>query len=516
MSADLRAKALKLEVAKRYGEAAAIYRQMGLLDKAAYMYQKAGQMDSAVDLYGKAGRFQKAAEMCERLERWGDAAKWREKAKEFIEAGRLYQLAGIPTRAAEAYERAGDWRRAGEAHLQAGSHARAGAAFSKAGDTQRAASAYATLSEKASASGSKRSVEDLRRAARTLEAGGEFSRAASLYLEATDAVGALHAAARGNDPASAAQIYLKRLQGRGYEVVRDIPAQGKAYKNYAAMFILTGEFQLAAHVWENFGEFIKAAELYERIGDEAMSAETFLRGHDLERAAMMFTRCGEHLRAAELFLQAENHDWAAECFEKADMPYEAGREYFLSEQFEKAIEMLQKVEEGSMEHFDASVMLCRAYRAKGFSDLALERYKKILDTTPLSRDTMDFYYELALLYRTKRAYERAEDILKQIVHLQFGYKDAVKLLQEVQSMRAIATASAPPLAAASADSRPAASAPRASERGQSAPPPDGGQEKPTDAEPALGTAKPSMPAGDESKSAFSSWLQSVKKDKTKG
>jgi tetratricopeptide (TPR) repeat protein len=513
MSAEIRQKALELEIAKKYGEAAVLYRQLGAFDKAAYMYQKAGMEGEAVALYVEAGLFVKAAELCAKAGRGIEAGKWYEKAERFADAAGHYQRSGAWERAAEAWERAEMWLRAAEAHQRAGNAARAGEAFSKAGEKQKALRAYSSVSSSAAGAVVRRSPEELRRSARGLEKNGDIASAAALYTEAGDYMTALHAWCRAGEAADAAQIYAAHLKGEGYAILRDVPREGKLYKNYAAMFVLAGDFPMAAQVWDDFGEHIKAGELYERIKDEAAAAEAFLRGQDIMRAAMMLSLCGEHMRAAELFMQAEAPELAAGCYEKAERHFLAGKAYFQAQMFEQAIPMLQRVEEGLPEHFEASILLGRAYRAKGFTDLALERYKKILATVPLSRESLDFYYDLALLHRTKRDYEKCHQLLKQIVDLQFDFKDAAKILQELMALRSLAVSEAPAVAPVSPD----ALFPVVSREGGGPAPPaviPAAKAAPSKTPPSVPPPGP-RPAPADSKGSFASWISTIKKDDDK-
>ncbi|UCF80713.1 MAG: cyclic nucleotide-binding domain-containing protein [Acidobacteriota bacterium] len=434
MSEALRKKALEFEVAKQFMEAAKLYAEIGATDKAAYMYIKADRPDQAAHLYTSAGQPAKGAEVLLKADRHTEAAGILAKAGDYVAAAKAYLEGQELERAAEMYIRGKRYADAGEIFLLLRNYLRAGELFEKAGDLKRSAQAYGKVSGSDEIA-KLRNREDRGRIAKILQQVRNFEKAAEIYIHSKDIVEAILMYLRIGELAPAARLYSNCQSDIGFDLMRYIPKEGKSYRDFADMFVLARDFAKAGRVYEEFDDFVRAGECYEKCDDYTQAAECYLRGGDTEHAALMWERAGDHRRAAEIFEESGNRLMAARNHERAGDFFRAGELFYAMQRFDKAIDLLQKVREGEDNYLKASALIADILKEKGYLDLAIERYERVVEKSPLNDENVGFSYNLALIFLEKGRYDDAGRLLKDVANFRFNYKDVAARLKSVEHLK---------------------------------------------------------------------------------
>lgn len=372
-------KAIELEKAGRFGDAAAIWERAGENDRALAAYQKAGQVDRAVHLLKRTGRG--------------------------ADAARLLEEAGQPRKAALVYEEIHDLASAGKALVKAGERDKAAAMFEQAGEFEEAARLFGDLGN------FRKAVQLYDRAGRSEQAESLRDRAGPAALSSTldlDLSGAalidegrivtvIAAYLRAGNPDEAAHLYGSCQKSIGYPVLAAIAGDADAEHCAAEMFVCANDFPMAAKIFENLGDFAGAAAMYERADDPLMAAEMFARVGDHGQAAALFQRGGHVQQAALHYEMSGDLEKAAACFDKAEEPFLAGKLWIQARKPARAAQSLQRVPAGDPHHAEAAQLLSQALAAGGRSDLAPSAQAgrglvsvmdgfEFLKATPLFRD----------------------------------------------------------------------------------------------------------------------------------
>ncbi len=434
MSEELRKKALDLEVKKRFEEAAAVYYKLGLVDKAAFMYQKANKIDHAVEILKHNEQYKKAADICVKAGKREKAAALYEQGKEYALAAKEFVQCQLIAKGAEMYEKAGSAAEAAKLYMLLKDFMKAGQLYEQAGDLMRSAMAYECMvgSDEMSKVHSK---DEMTRIARILEKVKNFEKAAEIYIHGKEIAEAVVMYMKIGEIEAASRIYSNCQGDLGYEIMNNIPDDGKSYADFASMFMISKDYAKAAYVYEQHSEFVKAGDAYFKCDDYHMAAEAYYRGEAFRQSGEMFEKAGNYESAAELFEKIEHLEGAAKNYERCGKFFKSGAFYLKTEKYDKAIELLQKVKEGDQDYLEASRIVTDILQKKGYVDLAIDRYNKVVSNIPINDDSIDFYYNLARIKMEKRQYEESEKLLKEVVGFKFGYKDASEILQQVSRQK---------------------------------------------------------------------------------
>lgn len=160
-------------------------------------------------------------------------------------------------------------------------------------------------------------------------------------------LGGLLAALKAGRIDEAVDVYSRCREDIGFQLISRAQADTELFKQAANMFYRARDFARAAYCCEQLEEHLKAAALYERCDDWAHAAQMYAAGGDRGKAAEMFEKDGNLVEAARLFRDQKEHLRAAACFEKAKRPFDAATMYQEAGKLEKAIELLNTVDEDS-------------------------------------------------------------------------------------------------------------------------------------------------------------------------
>ena len=300
-------------------------------------------------------------------------------------AGQAFSRAGLHEQAAEVLERGEQWSEAAAVYLKLGRHVKAADLYQRAGAVDRAADAFAQAGDRV----------------RAAQMRGEF-----LYKQ--------------------------------------------DQKNEAAVqFLLGGDPLRAAEVYEEADNYLDAARCYEHCGAHRQAAEAYNRVEQYDRAAEMYARSQEYAKAAALYERAEDWEQAIRMNAESGRYYRAATLARKKGMTELAIEYLQKVAPSDGNYQEALVELGESFIERDLPGVAVEKLRKALGEEPLTTKNMDVYHTLAVASEKMGDDALAMDILKKIIAENYGYRDAVGRLQELQKKVAAepsAEAASPPQA----------------------------------------------------------------------
>jgi len=231
----------------------------------------------------------------------------------------------------------------------------------------------------------------------------------------------------------AAHLYSRCQEDIGYQLISRVPKENKPLlQSLAKMFFTANDYQKAGQVCETLQDYNKAAQLYERCDDYFLAAEMYARIENYEKAAEMFERYGDYNQAADLYTKVGNYEKAAQNFEKAINNFLAGKYYFQINRYQKSMELLQKVSNDESNYLDAAILIGNILAKHGYLDLALRKYQSVLKDMPPSRESINLYYNLGILFAKKGLWGDAAQAFSDVLNVDFNYKDATQKLNDVK------------------------------------------------------------------------------------
>ncbi len=397
--------------------------QKGELGQAGMLFERAGDVDRAIQCYRKSGNVDRAAEL---LEKTGRAA----------DAGALLMSAGAHLHAAALYEKYRQYAKAAAALLRANQRERAAAMYEKAEAFEDAAKIYASLGNYRRAIqlyghiGAADKAAELERLAaegeateQVLELDPSMALAADQYLDSKQVVDAVVAHLKAGRVEDAVHLYENCAEDIGYNVLAAVAGDRATERRAADMFTAARDFAKAGQVFENLEDFASAGRMYELADDAYMAGEMYVRAGNQAKAAEMLERAGNYKQAAELYLHVKNFEKAAENFERAMNTFLAGKLYFRINRLNKSLQLLQKVQRGEREYFEACVMIGEILSQNGYLDLAIKKYLEVVQSAEMSAQTLPVYYRLARALEAKGEHAQALNLYQRIVLVQMDYED---------------------------------------------------------------------------------------------
>ncbi len=388
-----------------------------------------------------AGDWERAAKIFEKDGRYRDAAKLYRGKGQNHEAARLLVRAGALTEAASIFERVGHYQKAAEVCAQSGDNKRAGENYRHYLEDRfgtlalaRSPADHAEFTKYCRLAGQAfERAGLLDQAAEVLERGEQWEDAAALFLKLNRHVKAADLYERAGAVDHAADAYaqagdrVRAAQMRGEHLYK------QDQKNEAAVqFLLGGDPLRAAEVYEEAGNYLDSARCYEHCGAHRQAAEAYERVEQFGRAAEMYGRSQDYKKAAALYEKAEDWGQAARMFAESGDYYRAAKNARKEGLTEFAIDCLQKIETTNPNYQESLVELGQSFMERDLPGVAVEKLKKALHDQPLAAKNLDIYYTLAVASEQMGSYEKAVEILKQIVAENYSYRDAVGRLQELQ------------------------------------------------------------------------------------
>jgi tetratricopeptide (TPR) repeat protein len=436
--------------------AAAVLERMGRGERAAEMYLQAGDHKKAAKVFTDIGKPAKAAALFLEKGNTLEAARLFGLAGDWDSAADLYSKGGYPLRAAEAYAKKGQFLKAAEAYekhfMENVSYGTAYSATAVSPDQKSALLAgqnYEKGKELNRALQIYIKGSFFKEAAGACVALGQYAKAAELYMRAEDPANAATAFDRAGDPVRAANL-------RG-----ELALKEERIPEAAASFQKGQDYLRAAELFESAGMLAEAAGAYEAGDSHAAAGSVYIRAGLKERAAASYERAGDFETAAKLYDEAGNDRKGIELYEKAGMTFKSGEAAARAGDRERAIALLQRVGAQDENYRVAAELLARLFLEAGRPALAVERLRRILGSEPVSANTLDLYYWMAVAQekggQTAEALSLYEKILAEDLH----FRDVET---RVASLRAGRPSPDPPpvmgpaRAPASASPRPAAPA----------------------------------------------------------
>jgi len=428
---NLAEKALQLEMKKRYAEAATIHETLGNYEKAAYLFMKSNQAEKSAQLLIKAGKMQKAAELYLKNDDFKSAAYYYAQAEDFSNAGRALVHNGQLEQAARMFEKGQNYKEAAKIYLVLRNFMKAGELFEKDGNLIQSARAYEMMIDQREF-GTIEQKKDRDRIANILMRVKRFEKAAEIYILSQEITEAIIMYLKVNDIPGAVRLYSNCQGDVGHEILDSINAEDKdLQENVLKMFELAKDYKRAGLVSEKTGDYIKAARFFFISGDFERAADMFLDGGNLEQAAAMHVKAGNEIEAGRLFEQAGNKQMAAQAYENAQLFFESGRLYHQLERYDKSVELLQKIKSNEEHFLEASELISSIFSKKGMIDLAIQRYRKVVEESALDEKSIEFYYRLAMIMIEKKNYFEASVLLKSIVDFDKSFKDSLLVLNRI-------------------------------------------------------------------------------------
>ena len=260
----------------------------------------------------------------------------------------------------------------------------------------------------------------------------DFNPAQKKYSTSGEIVRAIIEYLGANELENGADLYCHCQEDIGYVLMARAPKERPFQVKLAKMFFSAKDYEKAAMVLESNGEHQKAAELYERNDQYDQAAEMWLKVGNIKRAALNNEKQGNWQTAADLYSQIENFVKAAYCFEKAVNHFLAGKFYMQLGKFQKSMELLQKVKKEDGQYLEAAIMIGNILAKHGYLDIAENKFRSVIKTTPLGDESIVVYYNLAKLLEKNKNFFEATGIYKQIAEFKPDYEDVGERLRSCQ------------------------------------------------------------------------------------
>jgi tetratricopeptide (TPR) repeat protein len=297
-------------------------------------------------------------------------------------AAGLFQRMGRLAEAAHYYQAVGDWAQAARCLDNAGSDREAAELYERAGEFGEAADKLSQLGEH-------------RNAARLWERAGQEGRAAEALL--------------ASDP-------------------HDAPTQKQA----GELFERADDAQRAADCFAGASEWLRAAGLYETVAEHQLAAEAFGRAEVWDRAAPAYEKAGALAEARTCFKRCGNVQQASEIALRQGELLEAGQGFYALGAYDRALETLQGVPDGSPQRRAATLLLGRIFLEKGLLDRAQERLESLNADPPATKDDLEILLVLAEVHERAGEFLRALNLLEQIHDFDSEWGDTAERLERLQ------------------------------------------------------------------------------------
>jgi tetratricopeptide (TPR) repeat protein len=254
------------------------------------------------------------------------------------------------------------------------------------------------------------------------------------FVTTKQIIQAIIAAMQKGELEKAANFYSRCQEDIGFQLINLAPKDKRVKLNLAKMFFLAKDFMKSAMICESIEDYERAGMLYEKADDYILAAEMYSRVDKTEKAAEMFERAGKYNEAAGLFNKLKMYDRAAVNFERSVNHFLAGKLYFQLGNFNKSMDLLQKIDTADDQYLDAVTIIGDILISNGYEDLAVRKYETVTQTAGLSDRTIEIYYRLASLLAKKGKAPEAKDILSEVLNFDFNYSEAADLFKKVEKM----------------------------------------------------------------------------------
>lgn len=435
-------------------EAADLLWNNELLDEAADIFIEAGEFARAAEIRHDQNRFLESAKLhlegenyeaagsiFSQQEEWGQAAECYlkcdhksvaaemfEKAENFREAAHCYRETDFQRHAAAMYVKCKDWLPAAQCletvFVEEGGSA--GLDPKKAADMEKLVRQAGKLYMKAEEP--EKALEIFVRGGCALESGeicalmGDHETAASHFRQAGEVEKAAESLRESGQPAEAARILGQHRRDAGEN------------EEAAALLEEAGDHMEAGDLYRSLERFEKAGECYEKQNAFAAAAEMFQLAGDRDRAGQAFEKAGRFTEAAECYALAGNPVREAELLGKAGEFLHSGDIYHREGLDDEAISVLQKVPQEDEDFANAAAILGDIFASRGQLSIAVTKLQQAIGDTELTRESVDGYYKLGVIYKEEGRAQEAVEIFERVMAFDYHYRDVEERLTEARDL----------------------------------------------------------------------------------
>lgn len=440
----------------------------GDLSKAGDLFYLGGDVKNALDCYVKGNHFALAARLMEKEEDWRGAAKYHIQAGKYSDAAEIYvrlkdyrtaslmfEKQGNLTRAVDMAHRGGDISRAALLADQAELWDKAASLWLQINKYDRAADIYYRLMKQLAAEKEDKGFLETQRerlrkcanAAGTLYLRQKkYDRAAECFVEAENQEKAAESYLNAQHPEKAIEMYCQMQDyERAYELLLKLPENMQDKKLRADICLSLRRYEEAGDLFLQAGQPTRAAEAYEEADLKFKAAVLYEGEEEYSHAAELFLALKEPGKAAELYEKAKNYEYAARLYEQAGRMdrainalllcgkrIEAARLLIQKNEHQKAIPILQDINQDQDEYHEACLLLGELFTTLEMYPVALQKLIEATKNNPISRDNIDLYYALALAHERSHQYSKAREVFEKILSVQMGYRDVFGRLQNIK------------------------------------------------------------------------------------
>jgi serine/threonine-protein kinase len=177
--------------------------------------------------------------------------------------------------------------------------------------------------------------------------------------------------------------------------------------------------------------------MYEKAEDFTRAGALFAEQERWSRAAACMASVKDWLRAAEYYGKAEDYSMQAQSYERAGDFIAAGENYYNRGLLDKAIKVLQQVDQENSEFIKSTTMLGQIFKEKGMLNLAKESFRLAVETQELSHSNLDTYYQYAACAEKAGEIDEAMKVYESILVLDFNYHDIQERLKQLKQQRTV-------------------------------------------------------------------------------
>ena len=266
-------------------------------------------------------------------------------------------------------------------------------------------------------------AREFEEAARLYEIKNELSRAADMHIQIEQLDKAAELILRLGEKERAALLY----------------EQGEYFAEAATLFEELHFFEHAAKCYESAGDSAKAGQLQAELGDSIKAAELHLQSNDYAEAGKLFVEAGESEKAIDAYEQALDEEVLT-----IEGSIALGALYVTTEKFDQAIKLLQKIVTDEEFGSRAEHLLAEAFMQKGLFNLAIDHYREALKPdAEITTEKIEIWYDLAWAHERAYDYAEAKKTYKEILRLDYYYKDVSGRLERVNELSSVFDTAAP-------------------------------------------------------------------------
>jgi tetratricopeptide (TPR) repeat protein len=258
--------------------------------------------------------------------------------------------------------------------------------------------------------------------------GGEFLACGRVVQRILDRLAA-------DDLKEAVRLYTSCAEDVGEDLLESALGAGASQRTIAAlaeMFAAARDFRRAALCAERSGKPELAAKAFEEGYELEAAAEAYLKAKNPRKAAQLYERALQFDKAAELYWSLQDLPQAAENLERSEDYFGAGRIYMKMSQWNKAIDVFQKVP-GDGDEFALSRLLSgQILENMSNQKAALRAYAQVVSTRPIDKETVEIHFRLASLCVKMKNMRQARNLIKGVLSVNPKHEGALEVVETLK------------------------------------------------------------------------------------